>query len=421
MTIKEIYQLFLESAGVCTDTRSLQKNQLFFAIKGDNFNGNKYAKQALENGAVYAIIDEVEFETANTILVKDVLSTLQELAAFHRNELGLPIIAITGSNGKTTTKELLNAVLSTTFKTYATPGNLNNHIGVPLSLLSITKEHELAIIEMGANHKKEIESYCKWAKPNFGLIGNIGKAHLEGFGSIQGIIEGKTELYEAVEQNDGTIFYNLDDEVISVQSKRVSKRLSYGFANANYNYSIDTSKTFVAVNFDGLHIQSHLIGSYNGVNMGAAIAVAKYFKVSNEKIKTALENYIPANNRSQITKYKSNQVILDAYNANPTSMQAALESFSVIKNENKAVFLGDMFEVGTLSSEEHQKIVALLSKLNFKLNVLVGRAFYEHKNQDFYFFETTAEAKTWFQEQELNDYTILIKGSRGMKMESIIA
>lgn len=420
MTIKEIHQLFLESTGVCTDTRSLQKNQIFFALKGDNFNGNKYAKQALENGAAYAIIDEAEFEIGNSILVKNVLECLQELAAFHREYLGLPIIAITGSNGKTTTKELLNAVLSTTFKTYATPGNLNNHIGVPLSLLSITKEHELAIIEMGANHKKEIESYCKWAKPNFGLIGNVGKAHLEGFGSIQGIIEGKTELYEAIEQNEGTIFYNLDDEVIAAQSKKVSKRLSYGFANADYNYSIDVSKTFVAVNFDSLNIQSHLIGTYNGVNMGAAIAVAKYFKVTNNKIKTALENYIPANNRSQITDYKGNQVILDAYNANPTSMQAALESFSKINNENKAVFLGDMFEVGASSGEEHQKIVELLSKLNFKLNVLVGKEFYKYKNNEFHFFESTDEAKTWFQEKELNAYTILIKGSRGMKMEQLI-
>jgi len=421
MTIKEIHQIFLESAGVCTDTRSLQKNQLFFALKGDNFNGNKYAKQALENGASYAIIDEAEFDTTNTILVKDVLSTLQELAAFHRDYLGIPIIAITGSNGKTTTKELLNAVLSTTFKTYATPGNLNNHIGVPLSLLAITKEHELAIIEMGANHKKEIESYCQWAKPNYGLIGNIGKAHLEGFGSIQGIIESKSELYDAVEQNNGTIFYNLDDEVITSQSKKVSKRLSYGAKNADYSYSIDASQTFVAVKFDDLHVQSHLIGTYNGVNMGAAIAVGKYFKVSNENIKEALENYIPANNRSQIIDYKGNQVILDAYNANPTSMQAALESFSKIATNPKIVFLGDMFEVGNSSSEEHLKVIDLLSKLNFDKAILVGKHFYEHKNDTFHFFETTAEAKKWLEQQEFKNYTILIKGSRGMKMESLIA
>lgn len=423
MNIAEVHELFLKSAGICTDTRKLEKNQIFFALKGDNFNGNLYAARALEAGASLSIIDEEAYELeSGTILVVDVLAFLQELAAFHRNYVGIPIIAITGSNGKTTSKELIYTVLAKKYKTYATYGNLNNHIGVPLSLLSINTDHELAIIEMGANHQKEIEGYCKYTRPNYGMITNIGKAHLEGFGGIEGVIKGKTELYESIEEHQGLIFYNIDDPIIVQQSRKVNRKLSYGEAlEADYSFSINHSSSFVELNFQNELVKSHLIGKYNGVNMGAAVAIGRYFKVADNLIKEALEAYIPENNRSQIVKYKGNQIILDAYNANPTSMMAALQSFSEIGTGKKAVFLGAMFEVGEESLEEHQKIVEALKEFKFDLTVLVGKDFLACKTPEFHFFESTAEAKTWFDKQEMNSYSILIKGSRGMKMESLLA
>ncbi len=423
MTIAKIHALFLNSTGVCTDTRALQKDQIFFALKGDNFNGNKYAKNALEAGAAYAIIDEEAYAIDDKyILVEDVLSTLQELASFHRDCMGIPIIAITGSNGKTTTKELLYAALSPKYKLFATKGNFNNHIGVPLSLLSITKEHELAIIEMGANHQKEIESYCRWAKPNYGLITNCGKAHLEGFGGIEGVIKGKTELYDAIAENNGVVFYNGEDEVLAAQSKlKVKEHLAYGRQeDADYPYTLDTSGDFVKVIFEEQEIQSNLVGHYNGTNLAAALAIGKYFKVPVAAMKQSIEAYQPDNNRSQISKYGSNQVVLDAYNANPTSMVAALENFDNFKSNKKGVFLGDMFEVGATSAAEHASILALLNTLSFDFCVLVGKAFYAQKNDIFHFFETTAEAKAWFDQQDFHGYTFLIKGSRGMKMEQLL-
>lgn len=423
MTIDQIHALFLESTGVCTDTRVLQEKQLFFALKGDNFNGNRYAQNALEAGASYAIIDEEAFDKgAQYILVDDVLTSLQELASYHRDYVGTSIIAITGSNGKTTTKELLHAALAPKYKVFATKGNFNNHIGVPLSLLSITKAHELAIIEMGANHQKEIESYCVWTRPNFGLITNCGKAHLEGFGGIQGVIKGKTELYEAIEKNDGKVFYNSDDKVLSEQSAhKVRQRLSYGTNEmADYPYRLDTTEDFVKVLFDGVEIQSNLVGQYNGSNLAAALAIGKYFDVPVADMKKSIEAYHPDNNRSQISQHGSNQVVLDAYNANPTSMIAALENFERFKAAKKGVFLGDMFEVGETSAEEHAHIVSLLESLNFDFCVLVGKHFYEHKNANFHFFEETEEAKSWFNTQDFHGYTFLIKGSRGMKMEGLL-
>ena len=422
MKIAALHELFLESSGVCTDTRKIQNNQLFFALKGDNFNGNKYAQQALASGASYAIIDEKEYAINDRyILVEEVLKTLQDLAGFHRDYLKTPIIAITGSNGKTTTKELLHVVLKQKYHCYATKGNLNNHIGVPLSLLEISEAHDLAIIEMGANHQGEIASYCTYAKPNYGLITNIGKAHLEGFGGVAGIIKGKTELYHAVEANEGLVFYNMDDAILSEQSLIVSKRFSYGQqTQADLSYSMNLENAFVRIHLNEVQIQSQMLGMYNGYNLAAAMAVGTYFKVSVAAMKHALEAYQADNNRSQIITYKSNQVILDAYNANPTSMLAALQNFACITAKKKAVFLGDMFEVGATSSEEHKAIVAFLKSQHFDLCVLVGEAFYEHKNDQFKFFRQTEEAKDWLQQQELEDYHFLIKGSRGMKMEQLI-
>lgn len=422
MTIQEIHQIFLKSTGVCTDTRSLQKGQLFVALKGGNFNGNTYAQKALDKGACLALVDEAEYVLdERTVLVDDTLKTLQELAKFHRQFLKVPIIAITGSNGKTTTKELLHRVLVQKFKCYATKGNLNNHIGVPLSLLSITQDHELAIIEMGANHQGEIKSYCQWALPDYGLISNIGKAHLEGFGGIAGVIKGKTELYRAVASQDGLIFYNGDDPILVEQSKLVKRRLSYGESEQmDYPYRLIEEGQFVAIELDGVHIQSNLIGTYNGVNMAAALAIGQFFEVPLDKMKTSLESYAPDNNRSQLLNYEKNEVILDAYNANPTSMVAALSYFEKHKAEKKGVFLGDMFEVGASSEDEHRLLVSYLHASDFDFYVLVGEQFFKQKDEKGVFFKTTKEAQDWLLNQQFAGYTFLIKGSRGMQMENIL-
>lgn len=418
----KLHQLFLASSGICTDTRKILDKQLFFALKGDNFNGNKYAEQALKAGASFAIVDEAAFAlNEQYILVEDVLTCLQELAAFHRAYLNIPIIAITGSNGKTTTKELLHVVLKEKYRTYATKGNLNNHIGVPLSLLELTKEHELAIIEMGANHQKEIASYCVWAKPNFGLITNIGKAHMEGFGGVEGIIIGKTELYQAVEENKGLVFYNADDTILTEHSEKVARRFSFAQdSKADLQYSLSLTDSFISVEVNKVQINSNMIGIYNGHNIAAALAIGAFFKVPLQAMKGAIEGYHADNNRSQIISHKGNQIILDAYNANPTSMMAALENFLSLKSPKKGVFLGDMFEVGATSSAEHLAIIDFLKDKNLDFCVFVGKAFLEHRNEKFLFFENAQDAKQWLDEQHLSSYQLLIKGSRGMRMENLI-
>lgn len=422
MILSKLHELFLESSGISTDTRKISDKQLFFALKGDNFNGNKYATQALKGGASYAIIDEEEYAlNEQYILVDDVLSCLQDLAAFHRRYLKIPIIAITGSNGKTTTKELLHAVLKEKYQTYATKGNLNNHIGVPLSLLELNQEHELAIIEMGANHQNEIASYCVWAQPNYGLITNIGKAHMEGFGGVEGIIKGKTELYTAIESNQGLVFYNADDEILTEQSEKVSRRFTYAQkSQADVNYTLTIENAFACLALNGVLIKSNMIGAYNGVNIAAALAIGSYFEVSLKRMQVAIEGYHSENNRSQLIDYKGNQVILDAYNANPTSMLAALENFLSLKAAKKAVFLGDMFEIGATSSEEHQLIINFLKDKKIDIVVFVGKSFGEHKNEQFLYFENAQEAKIFLESQSLTDHHILIKGSRGMRMETLI-
>ena len=361
-TIANLHSLFLECSSVSTDTRKIEKNSLFVALKGDNFDANTFAKEALEKGAKYVVIDNPTYLIDNrTLLVKDSLIALQELAKYHRTFLGLPIIALTGSNGKTTTKELIHAVLSKKYNTLATIGNLNNHIGVPLTLLRFTKETEIGIVEMGANHQKEIEFLCKIAQPDYGYITNFGKAHLEGFGGVEGVIKGKSEMYDYLKGNNKMVFVNVDD---SIQKEKFTniKRFSFSLNDSTADVKISTieANPMVKIIFNNQTIQSHLIGIYNANNINAAITIGNYFKVSDELIKEAIENYIPENNRSQLILKNGNEIILDAYNANPSSMAAAIANFIQLEKKNKIAILGDMFELGEESHNEHEKIVDLL-------------------------------------------------------------
>lgn len=433
MQIKEIYSKFLESTGITTDTRAIEEGKLFFALKGDSFNGNKFADQALKYGALYAIVDEKEYQKSNRhILVEDVLTTLQELSAYHRAQFKIPVIGITGSNGKTTTKELINAVLSTKFNVFATKGNFNNHIGVPLSLLSITEETEIAIIEMGANHVGEIASYCQWVKPTLGLITNIGNAHLEGFGSFENIIKAKTELYNELKKNNKIIFFNDDDELIKSLVGDYTFKISYG-QKETVDTKIEIIHLFPTVALTMFEeneetgkkekkgsLSSNLFGAYNVSNISVALGLASYFGIPFDLIKAGLENYIPKNNRSEIRQFGTNLVILDAYNANPTSVKAAVESFSKLEVAQKVVLIGDMFEIGKDSLKLHQEIVDFVSLANFDKMVFVGKEFNQCISENALFFKTTEEAKKWFLQENISASTVLIKGSRGMKMESIL-
>ncbi len=408
---------------MCTDTRKIKKGDLFFALKGDNFNGNKYAEQALNQGAKYTIIDETSFKTSSkTILVDDALETLQKLAYHHRTYLNIPIIALTGSNGKTTTKELINAVLSQKFNTTATLGNLNNHIGVPLTLLSMNNKTEIGIVEMGANHLKEIEFLCNIALPDYGYITNFGKAHLEGFGSIEGVIQGKSEMYNYLISNKKNIFINKNDP-IQVEKTKESKTHTFGSSNAEIDVIIDfiDAQPFVKCLYNNLKIQSQLIGDYNFNNIAAAIAIGNYFKVDNKAIKTAIEAYSPANNRSQILKNKSNNIILDAYNANPTSMRAALSNFEKQRGY-KIVILGDMFELGPETQQEHQNIANLSLSLNIDKVILIGSHFDQCKvnTEKCFKYKSFSNFQSDFNISEISNSTLLIKGSRGMALERII-
>jgi len=422
METKELYSYFLLCTGIATDTRKITPGSLFFALKGDNFDANSFAEEALLKGAAYAVIDNPEYKTGDkTILVSNSLEALQDLAKHHRTELGLPVIALTGSNGKTTSKELINAVLSKKYTTSATIGNLNNHIGVPLTLLSFTKDTEIGIVEMGANHQLEIEFLCSIAEPNFGYITNFGKAHLEGFGGYEGVIKGKSELYNYLIANTKTAFVNLDDPIQKEKTKHLSR---YTFAVDDYNCDvrIETveANPMVAVKYNGIDIKSHLIGIYNATNISAAIAIGTYFKVSDSKIQEAIEEYIPTNNRSQLLEKNSNRIILDAYNANPSSMKAAIENFLQLDTESgKIAILGDMFELGPESPAEHQKIVtSLVNEENVEI-CFVGKDFYAYKTdtEHLHFYETYDTFKSAFEILKPTGKTILIKGSRGMALE----
>ena len=422
MEIKEIYNLYKQFYKVTTDTRADLTNSVFFALKGDSFNGNKYAAEALGKGANFAIIDEKEYQTdKRMILVKDVLSTLQELAKYHRQQLNIPVIALTGSNGKTTTKELVHTVLSQKFNCHATEGNLNNHIGVPLTLLSMRPDTEIAVVEMGANHPQEIDALCKIALPDYGYITNFGKVHLEGFGSLKGVVEAKTELYRHLDLNDKTVFVNANDEV---QMKRSQKMNRITFATKKSDYPIDfiSADPFVNLKFDELLVESKLIGKYNYLNMATAVAIGKYFKVSDEKIKEAIENYVPSNNRSQIIIKGSNKIILDAYNANPNSMKVALENLSQLTDKNKMAILGDMFEIGKNSFDEHANIVEMAQNIQLDNLIFIGNNFSEIQTTSLKTmqFNNFDDFENGFDLRKINNTTILIKASRGMALERIL-
>ncbi len=423
MKIKDLHNHFLKSTGICTDTRNITEGCLFFALKGENFNGNKFADEALKNGAYKVVIDEITYHknTGKTILCANTLRMLQKVASYHREYLNLPIIAITGSNGKTTTKELINAVLTQKFKSIATKGNLNNHIGVPLTLLSMDSETEIGIVELGANHFKEIEKLCEIVQPNYGYISNFGLAHLEGFGSIQGVIKAKTELYKYLKENNKTVFLNANDPDQVLYSKSLSK-VSFGNEDQDCHIQLVEASNTLIIRFDNIEFNTNLIGVYNFHNIAAAICMGVYFGVPSKKIKAAIEGYVPTNNRSQLIKKNNSKIILDAYNANPTSMMAALESFEQLTGNDKVLFLGDMFELGHDAKKEHQKIVNYLEEKQLGAVYLIGINFFNtnKKAKHIQVFDSFEKLKENIAETSFNGKTILIKASRGMALERIL-
>lgn len=415
MNIEELYTLYSIHFLVDTDTRSIRHNTIFFALKGTHFNGNTFASEALKKGASYAIIDEKEYQThSNIILVDNVLETLQQLAVYHRKKLAIPILALTGSNGKTTSKELIAAVLSTKFNITATKGNLNNHIGVPLTLLSMNRNTEVGIVEMGANHQKEIEFLCSLVLPDYGYITNFGKAHLEGFGGVEGVIKGKSELYVHLAKNHKIAFINPSDP-IQLENTKSIKTVCFDSAAILFK----GANPFVNIEYKHSEIQSKLIGHYNFSNIAAAITIGEYFKIELKEIKRAIETYIPSNNRSQIIKTTSHTIILDAYNANPSSMEVAIENFVNMKASSKVVILGDMFELGKDSNKEHQRIVTLVENSNFDSVFFIGEHFNKTTTK-FPKFINFEAFKMAIKNDEFSSQTILIKGSRGMQLERIV-
>ena len=422
MEIKRLHELFMKSKGLTTDTRKIQRDQLFFALKGDNFNGNLFAAQAISKSGSHAIIDEEKYAVGEKyILVKDVLKTLQDLASFHRKFLGIPILAITGSNGKTTSKELINAVLRRKFETVATVGNLNNHIGVPLTLLSMKTSTEFGIVEMGANHPGEIRDLCEIAQPDYGYITNFGKAHLEGFGSVEGVIQAKSELYGYLKSHEKLLFLNIDDPV---QQKNTSYTSIFTFGNnrvANVKVEYPQTSKTAEVHLNGDLFSSVLTGSYNAVNIAAALCIGSYFKVPLEAIQKSIAAYTPTNNRSQLVHLGSNTLIMDAYNANPTSMRAALESFQNYPTEQKWVILGDMFELGNSAEEEHQVIASYVESMGLQKAILVGSNFNKVtiSQNNISKFENFGDLENSLRNSPPEKCMILVKGSRGMALERV--
>jgi UDP-N-acetylmuramoyl-tripeptide--D-alanyl-D-alanine ligase len=427
-SIEELYKIYSAHPSVVTDTRKLKLGDLYFALKGPNFNGNLFALSALEAGASYAIVDEaIPYSEAiqdRIIVVDDVLTSLQALAKYHRQQFTIPFIAITGSNGKTTTKELVFAVLASHFKTYTTQGNLNNHIGVPLTILSIPKDAEIAVIEMGANHQKEIESYCSYTLPTHGMITNCGKAHLEGFGGVEGVKKGKGELYDFLRANNGTVFLMEDYDYLQQMAAGISHLIGYGQNNGQIQGdAIDQDGMLKVQLKKGIEIESiqtHLVGNYNLPNVLAAVTIGQFFKVPNDKIKAAIENYNPTNSRSQLLTWKNNEVILDAYNANPSSMKLAVENFAKLNKENKIVCVGGMRELGEDTLKEHQILIDQLKQNQWKQVILVGSEF-KTCTHSYLYFDTVLEAKAWLHAQQYTGHALLIKGSRGIQMEQLIA
>jgi UDP-N-acetylmuramoyl-tripeptide--D-alanyl-D-alanine ligase len=429
MEISELYHIFLKYPYISTDSRNIQKNSIFFALKGDNFDGNEYANDALEKGAVYSIVDNQNVvKNEKCILFNNVLDTLQQLANYHRRQLDIPVIAVTGTNGKTTTKELLFTVLSSKFKTVATQGNLNNHFGVPITLLSIPLNCEISIIEMGANHAGEIDSLCKIANPNHGLITNIGMAHLEGFGSFNGVIQTKTELYRYIDNNNGILFYNSDNDLLNKEIDKIKcKKISYGTnKKASYTGKLDSSDPFLkcSINFnakESYSVQTSLVGSYNLENVLAAFAVGSYFGVAIEDIAKIISTYQPSNNRSQLKYEKTNLILCDYYNANPSSMEVALNNFakSNIQDKQKVIILGAMKELGSNSQEEHEKLVKVIDNYGFKDVYLVGNEFISC-TAGFKYFENSENLFNYLSANKITNSYILLKGSRATKLEKVI-
>ena len=424
MKIEKLHRLFLKFNRVSTDTRSIAHGALFFALKGENFNGNDFAKKALDFGASYCVIDEQQSQSnGRFILVPNVLKTLQELANFHRKYLNIPIIAITGSNGKTTTKELINSVLGQRYKIHATQGNYNNHIGVPLTLLQMDASVDIGIVEMGANHIGEIAKLCQISVPNYGYITNFGKAHLEGFGSAAGVVKGKCELYDYLKSNDGLVFINGDDKK---QVQQIgSYKIAYVFSeknSSNVQVSMTSETPFICFESQGWTMESQLVGIYNFSNAAAAITMGCFFEVSLENIKKGIESYTPNNNRSQIIQKGSNTIILDAYNANPSSMEVALDNFNSMKSPFKIVILGDMFELGVHSKSEHQAVIDEVNSLNFSSAYFIGSHFFElaADSSKASFFKTTKSFRNQLQSLVFKDALILIKGSRSMALETLL-
>lgn len=422
--IEQLYEIYKQYPSVQTDTRKLKAGDIFFALKGENFNGNEFAAKAIDAGAAYVVIDEAAFEIpGKTFLVPDVLKTLQELAKQHRQQFSIPFLTITGSNGKTTTKELIHAVLSSSFKAYTTEGNLNNHIGVPLTILKIKPDAEIAVIEMGANHQKEIASYCEYAMPTHGLITNCGKAHLEGFGGVEGVRKGKGELFDYLRNNDGTAFIMNDYDYLHEMSHGIKTIITYGSTNADIQGRILKNDPFLeVVVMNGVTIpclKTQLVGDYNFPNVMAAVTVGNYFKIPAEKIKNSIEGYIPSNSRSQWIEKGSNKIILDAYNANPSSMRLAIENFAKLNAENKVLMLGAMAELGAESIAEHEGIIDLIKKYKWKEVVLVGGDFCRIPHS-FISFENSIQAKEWLKTQSFENMSLLLKGSRSMQMEKVI-
>ncbi len=428
--LHKLYQIYLEYRNISTDTRTLQKGDIFFALKGDSFNGNKFAEKALKSGANYAVIDEKKYQKDERyILTENALQTLQQLAQLHRQNLIIPFLALTGSNGKTTTKELLRKVLETKFRVHATKGNLNNHIGVPLTILSLPKDTELAIIEMGANKIGDINELCQIAQPSHGLITNIGHAHLEGFGGFEGVLRGKTELYDFLLKNSGTVFINSEDDILSNMAHRFSsnKGQLYG-AKSNFQHlELVQSQPFVKIKTKtGMIYETSLTGKYNFSNMQTAQAVGTFFDIPIEQICQAIASYIPENNRSQVVFGKTNQILADAYNANPSSMKLTIENFAQLNDKYKIVILGDMFELGKYALEKHQEIVDYVAKTPIDLALFCGENFAQTipktlSNQKSLNFKTKAELTKWIQANPPENASILLKGSRGMALESLLS
>lgn len=422
MQIAQLYDIYKKHRSVQTDTRKLTPGDLFFALKGPNFNGNQFAHSALQAGAAYAIVDEAPAQPHERIIVvEDALATLQALAKHHRQQFDIPFIAITGSNGKTTTKELVYTVLAASYKTYTTQGNLNNHIGIPLTILSVGDDAQMAVIEMGANHLREIASYCEYTLPTHGIITNCGKAHLEGFGSIEGVQKGKGELYDYLRAHDGTAFVMWDYDYLQRMSAGISSVIKYGSgADSDIVGQVKQSEPFLTVSFaKGMEIQTQLVGAYNLPNVLVAVTCGQYFNVPDPKIKNAIEKYTPSNSRSQLIEKNGNKFILDAYNANPTSMRAAIENFAGIKANEKVLMLGGMAELGAESLEEHKGIVSLIDQYSWKDVVLVGGDFLKI-DHPYHKMANAAEAAEWFKGRKFENAYFLIKGSRSMQMEKVL-